>query len=62
MPGAPGQMLITYHAAPGSASYERLWLPAHVADPVSRTTAPRASPTPDTPQDRSFLPAAPHRP
>jgi transcriptional regulator with XRE-family HTH domain len=31
LPGAPGQMLITYHAAPGSPSHERLELLAHLA-------------------------------
>lgn len=31
LPGAPGQMLITYHAEPGSTSYERLRLLAHLA-------------------------------
>lgn len=32
LPGAPGQMLITYHAQPGTASYERLQLLAHLAE------------------------------
>jgi transcriptional regulator with XRE-family HTH domain len=32
LPGAPGQMLVTYHAEPGSASYERLQLLAHLAE------------------------------
>jgi transcriptional regulator with XRE-family HTH domain len=31
LPGAPGQMLITYHAQPGTASYERLQLLARLA-------------------------------
>ncbi|GHJ36202.1 hypothetical protein Sm713_18110 [Streptomyces sp. TS71-3] len=31
LPGAPGQMLITYHAEPGSDSHERLQLLAHLA-------------------------------
>jgi len=31
LPGAPGQMLITYHASPGSPSHERLELLAHLA-------------------------------
>jgi transcriptional regulator with XRE-family HTH domain len=32
LPGTPGQMLVTYHAEPGSASYERLQLLAHLAE------------------------------
>jgi transcriptional regulator with XRE-family HTH domain len=32
LPGAPGQMLITYHAQPGTASYERLQLLAHLSE------------------------------
>lgn len=32
LPGAPGQMLITYHAEPGSPSHERLSLLAHLAE------------------------------
>lgn len=32
LPEAPGQMLITYHAQPGTASYERLQLLAHLAE------------------------------
>ena len=42
LPGAPGQMLVTYHAKPGSPSHERLQLLAHLATtPPSpgRTTA-----------------------
>jgi hypothetical protein len=42
LPGAPGQMLVTYHAEPGSPSHERLQLLAHLATtPPSpgRTTA-----------------------
>jgi transcriptional regulator with XRE-family HTH domain len=31
LPGAPGQMLVTYHAQPGSPSDERLQLLAHLA-------------------------------
>lgn len=31
LPGAPGQMLVTYHAEPGSPSFERLELLAHLA-------------------------------
>jgi transcriptional regulator with XRE-family HTH domain len=31
LPSAPGQMLVTYHAEPGSPSYERLQLLAHLA-------------------------------
>jgi MmyB-like transcription regulator ligand binding domain len=30
LPGAPGQMLITYHAEQGSPSHERLGLLAHL--------------------------------
>jgi transcriptional regulator with XRE-family HTH domain len=30
LPGAPGQMLITYHAEPGSPSHEKLQLLAHL--------------------------------
>ncbi|MEU9885947.1 hypothetical protein [Sphaerisporangium sp. NPDC051011] len=30
LPGAPGQMLVTYHAAPGSPSCEKLQLLAHL--------------------------------
>jgi transcriptional regulator with XRE-family HTH domain len=36
LPGAPGQMLITYHAEPGSPSHERLELLAHLADAPDR--------------------------
>ncbi|BBA96456.1 putative DNA-binding protein [Actinacidiphila reveromycinica] len=32
LPEAPGQMLVTYHAQPGTASYERLHLLAHLAE------------------------------
>jgi hypothetical protein len=38
LPGAPGQMLVTYHAEPGSPSYERLELLAHLA----RTTVDKS--------------------
>ncbi|MFF7334839.1 helix-turn-helix domain-containing protein [Streptomyces sp. NPDC008150] len=31
LPAAPGQVLVTYHADPGTASYERLQLLAHLA-------------------------------
>jgi len=31
LPGAPGQMLITYHAEPGSPSHEKLQLLAHLS-------------------------------
>lgn len=48
LPGAPGQMLVTYHAVPGTPTYERLQLLAHLAehrdDPVAadpRTADPR---------------------
>ncbi|MFC4587586.1 helix-turn-helix transcriptional regulator [Sphaerisporangium corydalis] len=33
LPGAPGQMLVTYHAEPGSPSHEGLQLLAHLATP-----------------------------
>ncbi|XHM93296.1 hypothetical protein AB0761_24500 [Peterkaempfera sp. SMS 1(5)a] len=32
LPGAPGQMLVTYHAERGSPSHERLQLLAHLAE------------------------------
>jgi hypothetical protein len=39
LPGAPGQMLVTYHAEPGSVSHERLLLLAHLARrPADRAT------------------------
>ncbi|GAA0390696.1 helix-turn-helix transcriptional regulator [Microbispora corallina] len=45
LPGAPGQMLVTYHAEPGSASYERLHLLGHLAAPPApaRPSSPAAT-------------------
>ncbi len=43
LPGAPGQMLITYHAPPGSASWERLQLLAHLTDPPGPGRYPPAA-------------------
>ncbi|ETK33119.1 helix-turn-helix transcriptional regulator [Microbispora sp. ATCC PTA-5024] len=45
LPGAPGQMLVTYHAEPGSASYERLHLLGHLAVPSApaRPSSPAAT-------------------
>ncbi|MFF3751834.1 helix-turn-helix domain-containing protein [Streptomyces sp. NPDC002018] len=41
LPGAPGQVLVTYHAEHGSPSYERLRLLAHLATrPSPGTTVP----------------------
>lgn len=43
LPEAPGQMLVTYHAEPGSASHERLQLLAHLAatrPPAGKADAP----------------------
>ncbi|MFC4036550.1 helix-turn-helix transcriptional regulator [Streptomyces polygonati] len=63
LPGSPGQMLITYHADPGSESYERLQLLARLADDrLSRTTARRASPTPGTPPPPATGRTSPARP
>ena len=46
LPGAPGQMLVTYHAEPGSASHERLQLLAHLATrPAEQPQQSRLSPT-----------------
>ncbi|WP_327289376.1 helix-turn-helix domain-containing protein [Streptomyces sp. NBC_01198] len=44
LPSAPGQMLITYHAEPGSPSYERLQLLAHLtpAQGPGATSSPAA--------------------
>jgi transcriptional regulator with XRE-family HTH domain len=48
LPGAPDQMLITYHAEPGSPSYERLQLLAHlVKSPSARTRVATAPPVAD---------------
>ncbi|GAA3051185.1 helix-turn-helix transcriptional regulator [Pseudonocardia yunnanensis] len=48
LPSAPDQMLITYHAEPGSPSYERLQLLAHLMKPPSaRTRVATATPVPD---------------
>jgi transcriptional regulator with XRE-family HTH domain len=47
LPGAPGQILVTYHAEQGTESYERLLLLAHLGVTSGRS----ASPTPGTPQD-----------
>ncbi|MGW5274497.1 MmyB family transcriptional regulator [Streptomyces sp. NPDC004044] len=33
LPGAPGQMLVAYHAEPGSPTWERLQMLAHLAAP-----------------------------
>jgi transcriptional regulator with XRE-family HTH domain len=38
LPSAPGQMLVTYHAEPGSPSYERLQL---LAEPATAAVPPR---------------------
>lgn len=43
LPGAPGQMLVAYHAEPGSPSGERLQMLAHLAAPRRR---PSRVPTP----------------
>jgi hypothetical protein len=43
LPGSPGQMLITYHAVPGSESYERLQLLAHLTSPSRRQAQPETS-------------------
>jgi hypothetical protein len=40
LPSAPGQMLVTYHAEPGSPSYERLQLLAHLT-PQPAAASPR---------------------
>jgi hypothetical protein len=37
LPGAPGQMLIAYHAEPGSPTGERLQMLAHLAAPPPST-------------------------
>jgi transcriptional regulator with XRE-family HTH domain len=58
LPGAPGQILVTYHAGPGTESHERLQLLAH----LSRTTERRASPTPGTPRTPGSRPAPRVRP
>jgi MmyB-like transcription regulator ligand binding domain len=51
LPGAPDQMLITYHAEPGSPSYERLQLLAHLMKPPSaRTRVATGTPVVDEPQ------------
>jgi transcriptional regulator with XRE-family HTH domain len=41
LPGSPGQMLVTYHAAPGSQSHEKLQLLAHLTErpPPRQTTS-----------------------
>jgi transcriptional regulator with XRE-family HTH domain len=63
LPGSPGQALVVYHAEPGSDTYERLQLLARLADTgLSRTTARRASPTPDTPPLPAARPGPPARP
>jgi transcriptional regulator with XRE-family HTH domain len=50
LPGAPDQMLSTYHAAPGSPSYERLQLLAHLMKPPSaRARVATAAPLADEP-------------
>ncbi|MFJ9031669.1 helix-turn-helix domain-containing protein [Streptomyces sp. NPDC102274] len=47
LPGAPGQMLVTYHAEPGSPSHERLQLLAHLAAPSAPArTTPSGTPGP----------------
>ncbi|MFF1418914.1 helix-turn-helix domain-containing protein [Streptomyces sp. NPDC058280] len=50
LPGAPGQMLVTYHAEPGSPSHERLQLLAHLATqpPSGRAAATARTTTPST--------------
>jgi transcriptional regulator with XRE-family HTH domain len=58
LPGAPGQMMVTYHAEQGSESYERLLLLAH----LGVTAEGRASPTPGTPRDPLSGPAPRVRP
>jgi transcriptional regulator with XRE-family HTH domain len=42
-PSAPGQVLITYHAEPGSPSWERLQLLAHLAGPPAGGGYPPAA-------------------
>jgi transcriptional regulator with XRE-family HTH domain len=50
LPGAPDQMLITYHAEPGSPSYERLQLLAHLLKPpAARRRVASATPVVDEP-------------
>jgi transcriptional regulator with XRE-family HTH domain len=50
LPSAPDQMLVTYHAEPGSPSYERLQLLAHLAKrPSGRTRVVSGTPFVDEP-------------
>ncbi|MFC4530445.1 helix-turn-helix domain-containing protein [Sphaerisporangium dianthi] len=60
LPGTSGQMLVTYHAEPGSPSHERLQLLAHLA---ARPSSPRPAEGPSRPQDLAAEdPAPPRRP